>query len=236
MIPIDFYAELQKLLSMEDPPIADPFTELARAQAEFARAQMESAGEQKELVSAQKELALSQAGLFDDIQKNGANLSLQLEEIYDIIKGADDSAKGYNAAIKRENMLLGALVSMGDLLEGLLPYLHEHSQTVAVKMGDVLYACGLARFGSPGEPFDTRLHTAASAEYSDIPFESITRVLESGYAYQGKMIRKATVILSKGNEKEGNDNQENDNREEDSINGEQRHDESIGAEEYDCRH
>ena len=169
---MDFAAELQKLLHAEEPPPIDPLAELAQAQTE----------------------------LLDSIQKNGANLSLQMEEVYDIIKDADENAREVKAAAKRENMLLSGLVAMGDLLDNLLPYMQEHGQTIAAKKEDAMSACGLERLGYIGERLDSRLHTVASAEYSGAPPESIIRVLESGYAYNGKIIRKATVILSKGAE------------------------------------
>ena len=169
---MDFAAELQLLLHEEEPPPIDPLTELA----------------------------LTQAGILDNIQKNNENLSLQVEEIYDIIKEADENAKELKNAVKRENALLSALVGLCDLLDSLLPYTQEHSQTIAAKKEEATDLCGLERLGLPGERMDPRLHTAASAEYSGAPPESIIRVLESGYAYRGKVIRKATVIISKGEE------------------------------------
>ena len=169
---MDFAEELQKLLREEEPSPVDPLEELVRAQ----------------------------AGLLDHIHKNGAGLSLQIEEIYDIIRETDDNAAEVKAAAKRETMLLGGLTALSDLLDGLLPYLQEHGQTVAAKKEEAMNACGLERLGYTGERLDPRLHTVASAEYSGAPPESVIRVLESGYAYRGKIIRRATVILSKGEE------------------------------------
>jgi hypothetical protein len=123
-----------------------------------------------------------------------------MEEVYDIIKASDENAKEVKSAAKRESMLLRGLVAMSDLLDGLLPYMQEHSRTAAARKGDVMNACGLEQLGFSGERLDPKLHTVVSAEYSGAPLESIIRVLESGYAYNGKIIRKATVILSKGAE------------------------------------
>lgn len=170
MIKIDFAAELQKLLCEEEPTPTCPLTELARAQ----------------------------VGFLDNIDKNGAGLSLQVEEIYDIIKETDDNAKEVKAAAKRESMLLSGLVAMSDLLDGLLPYLQEHGQTIAAKKEDIMNICGLEQLGFKGERLDFGLHTVAAAENSAAPSESVIHILEKGYAYRGKVIKKATVILSKG--------------------------------------
>lgn len=174
---MDFAAELQKLLRETEPPVVDPLSELAQAQAELTRVQ---------------------EALLEGIQKNGADLSLQIEEIYDIVNESNEKAKEANAAIKRENLLLRGLVAMGDLLDNLLPYIQEHAQTIAAKKEEAMNACAIEQLGFPGERLDPKLHSVASAEYSAAPLESVIRVLESGYAYRGKIIRKATVILSKG--------------------------------------
>ena len=168
---MDFSVELQKLLDLEEFPPVDPLTELARAQ----------------------------AGLLENIQKNNSALSLQIEEIYDIIKESDENAKEVKAAAKREQLLLVGLIGMADLLDSLLPHMQQqHSQIIVAKMDGAMNSCSLERLGFQGERFEPRLHTVASAEYSDAPLETIIGVLESGYAYHGKIIRKATVILSKG--------------------------------------
>ena len=165
-----FINKLQKLFRAEELPPVDCFAELARTQDEIL------------------------AG----IQKNSSNLSLQIEEIYDIIKEFDEQTKEIKAAAKRENLLLDGLAAMSDLLDGLIGHMQGHSRSITTKKEDIINACGMERLGFPGERFDPRLHTVASAEPSTAPLESVIRILESGYEYRGKVIRKATVILSKG--------------------------------------
>ena len=167
---MDFAVELEKLIREENPPPVDPLTELARAQ----------------------------AAVLNGIQKNSDGLSLQMEEVYDIVKNSDENAKEVKIAAKRENMLLGGLVALSDLLDDLLPHIREHSHTVAAKKDGVINACGLERLGFPGERLEPRLHEVTGAEFSETPPETVTRVLAAGYAYNGRIIRKATVILSKG--------------------------------------
>ena len=171
---MDFAAELQKLIDAEETPPLDPLAELA----------------------------LGQANLLKAIRKKEDDLSLQVEEIYDIIKEADDNAKEVKAAAKREARLLESLLAISDMLDDVLRFLHEHGAAhvdiIAAKAGEAMIACGAERFGAPGEPLDPRLHTVASAEFSETPIEHITRVLQYGCAYNGKIARKASVIISKG--------------------------------------
>jgi len=173
MMHVDFAAELQKLLREEEQPLIDPMAELARAS----------------------------AGCLENIQKTDANLALQIEEIYDIIKDFAGNEKEIKAARIRENTLLSGLVALSDLLDSLFSHVqgnNGHIQAVSAKMTEIVNACGLEPLGFLGERLDPRIHTASSAEFNDAPPESIVRILERGYAYRGKILRKATVILSKG--------------------------------------
>ena len=176
MMPMDFAAELKKLLDAEENPPFDPIFELAKAQ----------------------------AGMLEALNKTEAGISLQVEEIYDIVKETDENAKEVKSAAKRESQLLGGLVALNDLLDGMLRHIQaggaEHAAPIEAKRQDTLNSFGLERHGSPGGHLDPRIHTVASAEYSDAPVESIIDILECGYVYRGSVIRKATVIISKGRE------------------------------------
>jgi len=172
---MNFAAELKKLLDAEESPPLDPLVEIAQAQAEA----------------------------LGGILKRGSDVSMQVEEIYDIIKEADENAKELKNSAKRENLLLGSLMAMNDLLDSLLQNTEHasiaaHAEIISAKMEESLNACGTERVGYPGQTLDLHIHTVASAEDSDAPYESVTRVLESGYMYRGNIVRKATVIISKG--------------------------------------
>ena len=173
---MNFAAELKKLLEAEEIPPIDPVAELARAQAE----------------------------LFEAIHKSNSGISLQVEEIYDIIKESDENAREVRNAAKRESALLGAIIVINDLADSMLPYIQQigavHAETIAAKRDETLKACGLEKLGMPGQRLDPRIHTVASAENSDAPLETIIRILETGYMYHENVIRKATVIISKGRE------------------------------------
>ena len=173
---MNFEAELKKLLDAEEFPPLDPLVELARAQ----------------------------AGALEAIHKHSSDVSMQVEEIYDIVKEADENAKEAKNAAKRESLLLSSLFAVNDLLDSMLQFAQNtgaiHAETIAAKREEHMNACGVERVGFPGQTLDPRIHTVASAEESDAPFESVTRVLESGYLYRGNVARKATVIISKGKE------------------------------------
>ena len=173
---MNFAAELKKLLEAEESPPTDPLAELSRAQAE----------------------------LLEAIHKTDSGISLQVEEIYDIVKESDENAKEIKNAAKRESALLGALIAVTDLLDSLLQHIQHtgaaHVETIAAKMDEALNACGLEKLGFIGQQLDPRQHSVASAEFSGAPLESVVRVLENGYMYRGNVIRKAAVIISKGSE------------------------------------
>ena len=173
---MEFAMELKKLLDAEESPPLDPLVELARAQAE----------------------------MLETLHRSGSDISLQVEEIYDIVKQSDDNVKELKNAAKREGLLLGSLVAINDLLDGLVQHAQftgsDHTNTIYAKRAEALGACGVERVGQPGQLLDPRIHTVASAEISPEPFESVLQVLESGYAYNGSILRKATVIISKGSE------------------------------------
>jgi molecular chaperone GrpE len=62
----------------------------------------------------------------------------------------------------------------------------------------------LKRFGvetvapRPGEPFDPNHHQAVMQEPSDQPEGSVSRLAQTGYALNGKLVRSALVVVSKG--------------------------------------
>ena len=176
LMKMNFAAELKKLLDAEENPPLDPLVEIARAQARLTEA----------------------------IGKNGAGVSMQVEEIYDIIKETDGNAKEVKNAAKRETQLLGALIAMSDLLDDFARFIHAagagHAETIYAKTAEIMNGCGLERIGHIGDRLDPRIHTVSAVEHSDAPPESVIKVLQSGFEYRGTVIRRAAVIISKGSE------------------------------------
>ena len=174
--PMDFAAELNSLLLAEVEPPVDVLAELTKAH----------------------------LTLLEALRKTGSDVSLQVEEIYDIVKDSDENAKEVRNAAKREQQLLGSFIIVSDMLDGLLQFIQPsgagHAATIAAKRDEALKACGLERFDGLGSFLDPRFHTVAGAEFYDAPPEHVIGVLECGYVYRGSVIRKAAVIISKGRE------------------------------------
>jgi len=171
---MNFAADLLKLLNEEENQPVDPLAELLR-------------------------VSVSQ---LESINNNKADLSLQVEEVYDIIKDFDSNEKEVKAAERREKLLLQGLIEMFDLVSGVISYMQgrntEHILVIETKLNEIMNGCGIEPLGFNGERLDPNIHTVSSAVFDNAPIESVVRVLERGYMYRGKILRKATVILSKG--------------------------------------
>jgi len=176
---IDFEKELGELLALEQgPPETDEFAILA--------------DEGNRVLSA--------------LNKKQVDISLQVEEIYDIVR----ECGGINDALLSERSkaarLIDAVVGLTDLLDSFLrfatvsgqPELENQARIMKKNAGMLLEKCAFISFGEAGEPLDPELHTVYSVEASDYPREYVVSVLESGYRYMGAVIRKATVTVSAG--------------------------------------
>lgn len=67
------------------------------------------------------------------------------------------------------------------------------------QLEDVLKRYGLERLTTaPGEPFDPALHEAVGETASELPEQTVVREVERGYRMNGKVLRPARILLSKG--------------------------------------
>ncbi len=180
---LDFKNELDKLLELEAEPLAQtPLEELAR----------------------------SQARLFSSLDKRQADISLQVEEVYDIVRELDASElrESYNEEKRRSQTLLEALILMCDMIEDFCAFARKsgdeallHQAELMLKSADgLLQSRGVTRFGEAGERLDPEIHSVRGTAASGIAKEHVAEVLQSGYLYMGNVIRKASVILSAGTE------------------------------------
>ena len=116
---MDFHTELQKLIDNEISPPVDPIIEIAKA---HARA-------------------------LDDIKKRNENISFQIEEIYDIVKKADDNEKKVAMLEKNGMLLIKSLVNIVDLLDLILSAAKESDENfisaVTTKLDESLKACSI---------------------------------------------------------------------------------------------
>jgi molecular chaperone GrpE (heat shock protein) len=121
-----------------------------------------------------------------DLTRKIENMSLQTEEIYEIIeKNSPD------------NILLKTLMNICDLLE---IYLSASDSDGAGKrkLYELLGEGNITVLGISGERLNPEIHRAISAEFVEgvIP-EQILQVIQPGYSYENKIIRKAKVVISK---------------------------------------
>ena len=70
---------------------------------------------------------------------------------------------------------------------------------VSKQLGDFLADSGVQPVDAMGQPFDPNLHEAvAQEECADVPEGIVIRQLRKGYKLRDRLLRPATVIISKG--------------------------------------
>jgi molecular chaperone GrpE (heat shock protein) len=178
---IDFETELNKLLSLETQSLPEY---------EFA------------------ELAAAGRELLAELNRKQTDASLQIEEIYDLVKEQELLRETAAAEKAGADQLVLAAIGLADLLEDFRAYagqsggeaLKHQAKILWENSGGVLLNCGVIRFGEEGQPLDPRIHTVKASADSELPREQVIRVLQSGYAYKNALIRKAAVVVSRGRE------------------------------------
>ena len=175
---INFEAELNKLLSLETGRVPEyEFAELA-------------AGWE----------------LLAELNKKQSDTSLQIEEIYDLVREQGLLRETAAAEKARADQLAQAAIGLADLLEDFCAYagqsgnddLKHQAKLLREKSDGILLNCGILRFGEEGQFLDPRIHTVKAGAESPAPREQVIRVLQSGYVYQNALIRKAAVVVSRG--------------------------------------
>lgn len=178
---LDFKQELDKLLKQEARPLpGDELTELAKV--------------------GQRTLTA--------LDRKQSELSLQVEEIYDIV-GNMDTTPLQDAMLsekRRADALAGAVVGLCDILEDFCTYARDSGDAELDRQARMMWSnsagllerSGFVRLGEEGQPLDPEIHAVQSATASSIPREHVVRVLQSGYRYLGAVARKAAVVVSKG--------------------------------------
>jgi molecular chaperone GrpE (heat shock protein) len=178
---LNFEAEIEKLLSRETGRLP---------QHEFA------------------ELAAAGQQLLAELNKKQTDVSLQIEEIYDLVKEQDTHVlqETVDAEKTRANQLVFAAIGLADLLEDFCTYarqsgseeLKHQAELLWEHASGILAGRGIFHFGEQGQPLDPQIHTVKASVESPLPREQVVQVLQSGYAYQNVLLRKAAVVLSRG--------------------------------------
>jgi molecular chaperone GrpE (heat shock protein) len=183
---LNFETELEKLLARESGPLP---------QSEFA------------------ELAAAAQKLLAALNKKQTDISMQVEEIYDLAKENDSRVlqEALDAEKIRANQLVVAAVGLSDLLEDFCAYarqsgseeLERQARLLWKSSAGLLETCGITRLGEEGQPLDPGAHRVQALAVSYLPREHVARVLQSGYRYLGEVLRRAAVIVSAGTGRTG---------------------------------
>jgi len=76
--------------------------------------------------------------------------------------------------------------------------LREGTELTLKQLGDVMVKFGVERLNPEGEPFDPTFHQAMSVQpRTDVPPNTVTAVIQSGYLLNGRLMRPALVMVSK---------------------------------------
>ncbi|MGB5831079.1 MAG: nucleotide exchange factor GrpE [Thiohalocapsa sp.] len=76
--------------------------------------------------------------------------------------------------------------------------LREGTDLTLKQLGDVMSKFGVERLHPEGEPFNPEFHQAMSVQpRGDVPANTVTTVIQSGYLLNGRLMRPALVMVSK---------------------------------------
>jgi len=180
---INFEEELEKLLAQESKPLP---------QSEFV-----------ELAAVGQQLLLA-------FSKKQSDISVQIEELYDLTKESDNTVllNALHDEKLRTRSVVGAIIGLCDLIDDFYEFssqsgsedISRQALLMRKKTDGLLGGCGIARFGEKGQPLNPRIHTVQAGTASHIPKEHVAKVLQSGYVHMGMVLRKATIIVSLGME------------------------------------
>jgi len=140
------------------------------------------------------------------IDKRQADISLQVEEIYDIAQRVGTDHDALRLERERSDQLLRTVIGLTDIIEDFVHFasdsgdqeLSRQSMMMWDNSGILLEKCSLTRLNGEGRTMDPDFHTVYETEPSACPREQITRVLQSGYTYKGAVVRRASVVVSDG--------------------------------------
>jgi molecular chaperone GrpE len=75
--------------------------------------------------------------------------------------------------------------------------LREGTELTLKLLGDVMAKFGVERITPEGEPFNPEYHQAMSVQpRADLPPNTVTAVIQSGYVLNGRLVRPALVMVS----------------------------------------
>jgi molecular chaperone GrpE (heat shock protein) len=159
------------------------------------------------------ELAAAARDFLADLNRKQTDVSLQIEEIYDLAKEQNSFREQTEAEKNRADRLVFAAIDIADLLDDFFAYagrsgseeLRHQAGLLKKSAGSILAAQGILGFGEPGQALDPRIHTVKASAESPLPREQVVEALQTGYVYRNTLLRKAAVVVSRGQEAPGNE-------------------------------
>jgi molecular chaperone GrpE (heat shock protein) len=173
---MDFQSELRRLVEKETIPIGSKLMEVIRAE----------------------------RNILFSIDEQAKGLSSRMEDIYEIIKDGDDSINAAKTSLQHEQALISTAIALSDLIDTFInfagdkPELSDQARMMQQQTEKILSRAKMESFGKLDDPINPKLYNVSGAIYSEKPFEHVATVLEKGYMFENKLIRKASVIVSKG--------------------------------------
>jgi molecular chaperone GrpE (heat shock protein) len=159
------------------------------------------------------ELAAAGRDFLAELNRKQTDVSLQIEEIYDLVKEQDTRAirEQLEAEKNRADRLVFAAIGLADLLDDFFAYarrsgdgeLQHQAGLLKESAGSILAAEGIFGFGEPGQTLDPLIHTVKASAESSLPPEQVVEALQTGYVYRNTLLRKAAVVVSRGQELSG---------------------------------
>lgn len=160
--------------------------------------------------------ALTNAGkqLLTALNKKQADISMQVEEIYDMVREADtsDMRDTLRSETARADRLAKTVIGLCNIMEDFCAFamqsgsdeLNSQAMMMWKNSNALLEECAITRLGEVGQRLNPDIHKVQSVSASEVPREHVAMVLQSGYRYMGTVARKAVVIVSMGMEETEN--------------------------------
>ena len=139
-------------------------------------------------------------------EKKQEDISLQIEEIFDIVHSNSEADTALSAEKAQAKRFINAIIGLSDMIEVFLHFSEQSGNAGHAEQARIMWSnanallgeCALSSFGDVGSPLDPALHSVHAAVNSAYPDEHIASVLQSGYRYKGSVLRKASVVVSTG--------------------------------------
>lgn len=148
----------------------------------------------------------------EDVEKKEINvedLIKQVKPVEDQLLRTMADFENYKKRVQNEKTALAKFANENLIIE-MLPILDnfgralEHTEIkeglllVKKQMEDVFKKFGVQEVETEGKKFDPHFHEAVQKVDSDKPENEIVEVMQKGYILNGRLIRPAMVIISKG--------------------------------------